>query len=736
MKQRFIIIFLCWLPHLQAQSTYTGTITDENGQFLPGASVQASPYSQYYTISDTSGVFLLELPDSIPPRVVVSFVGFVNDTVLLTPGKTIRITLSETRELKEAVINETGISSTISTNLVGTVEILNERELQKAACCNLSESFETNATVDVNYPDAITGAKNIQMLGLDGKYVQLTTELIPSIRGLAAPYGLGYIAGTWMESIQVSKGVSSVVYGYEGMTGQINLQLRPPEKTDRFFLNLYANHLGRLEGNIHVSHRFKKGWSTVTLLNGNYWKNLMDDNGDSFVEVPQLAQGSFVHKWSYFGKRTETQFGVKGLIEDRKAGNLAYFHNDSILPRYGVNLLTYRAEAFGKFGILFPGQPWKSIGIITNGSWHQQRGFYGNRNYNGEQWTGYVNIIYQSIIGNTRHQFKTGGSFLGDDITEAFGDTLLHRTELVPGGFFEYTYNNLKNLTLVAGVRADYHNLFGFFPSPRVHIRYEPVKGLEFRVSGGRGFRTANIFAENTGLMLSSRQFIIEGRLLPEVSWNYGTSVTYRFNIFKRRAIISADFFRTDFTNQIIADREAADRVVFYNLDGSSYSNVAQLHFEFEPLKFWSVRLGYKYQDVKTTFKDDGFKRQPLVPEHKLLGNMAFNIRKIGLDIDFTVSVNGPSRLPAVIDPETGQPIPAASPWFALLNAQMTKKFKWLDVYLGGENINGYVQEKPVLGAAQPFGSGFDATIVYAPIMGRVFYVGLRFHLDYQEKKK
>ena len=89
-------------------------------------------------------------------------------------------------------------------------ELISGDELSRAACCNLGESVVTNPSGDVSYSDAATGAKQIKLLGLSGTYVQMLTENIPNYRGAAAPYGLGYVPGPWMQRILVSKGFSSV----------------------------------------------------------------------------------------------------------------------------------------------------------------------------------------------------------------------------------------------------------------------------------------------------------------------------------------------------------------------------------------------------------------------------------------------------------------------------------------------------------------------------------------------
>jgi hypothetical protein len=733
MKGFFIFAFvLVYVTQASAQVTIQGQVLDENKKPIPGALVYF-PGTTLGTVADSTGQFSLAKPDTCN-LLVADMLYYMADTLFLDKEPPLFYLKEKTVELREAIFfGEKGAYSVSILN-PQLVEVLNEREFLKAACCNLSESFSTSATVDVNYSDAITGAKSIQMLGLDGRYVQLTTELLPSIRGLASPFGLNYIPGTWLESLQISKGAGSVVNGYEAMTGQINLELRKPYNADRLLFNAYVNHMGRVEGNANVSFRLGKRWSNITLLHGDYFNTITDHNSDGFLDMPLLKTGSFVHRWQYFGKKIETQFGVKGLHELRNGGTTAYYRNDSLAPQYGVQMKTWRGEAFAKFGIVFPGMAWKSIGIQASFIYHDQRGFIGVSGYQGIQKNGYLNVIYQSIFGNTKHKFKAGASFMYDDYNETYANINLQRIEFVPGGFFEYTLDNLRSVTAVAGIRLDYHNLFGFIPSPRLHIKWEVTKGLQLRVAGGRGWRVPNLFADNISMLVTSRNIQINGSIQPEMAWNYGASIQYVFKIRKRDATLVADFFRTDFTNQLLVDREAQDQLVFNNLSGASFSNVFQFNFTMEPIKKFEIRVAYKFQDVRATY-GGVLKTVPLVPMHRILLNLGYTTPKYGFSFDFTTHLTGNSRMPEVNDPNFIH-YHGVTPWYVILNAQVTKSFKILDVYIGCENITGYTQHVPLVDASNPFGNKFDATLVYAPIFGRMFYAGIRLKINYKEKTK
>lgn len=717
-----------------SQNPVTGIVLDDKDMPMIGTNVYWAD-SQTGTITDTAGHFSIMPPDTQKSRLVVSYIGFVSDTFLVASGDRIKITISAFSELSTIVFEATAQGAFISSNTVSLTEYLTQKAFRKAACCNLSESFETNASIDVSFTDAVTGAKQIQMLGLDGKYVQLTTELLPSIRGLAAPFGLSYIAGTWLESIQISKGAGSVVNGFEAVTGQINIELRKPQNDKRLHLNAYANHMGRTEANAVFSHRFKKGkWYTSLLWHGDIFATKIDHNDDSFLDIPLVKQTSFVHRWQYNGERIETIFGIKGLAEDREGGNLPFFQNDTLFPMFGFGMQTWRAEGFWKFGIFFPGQDWKSIGIQASGFYHDQRGFFGLRDYKGKQANAFFNLIYQSIIVNTQHKFKAGATFMFDQVSEMYDTIQFNRTEYIPGIYLEYTFDNLQNFSLILGGRIDYHSLYGFFPLPRLNLRWEITKGLVFRVSGGRGWRVPSVFAENTAVLVSQRQLVLtDYSVKPEVAWNYGASLQYNFSVRKRNAGFVIDFFRTDFTNQLLTDRETPSSIRFSNLEGASFSNVLQFSFHIEPVKRFEIQFAYKWQDVCATLSGN-LVRLPFVSEHKGFINLAYTTPKWGFTFDFTTKINGPSRLPEINDP-SGEVWRKYTPWYPVFNAQITKDFKILSWYIGCENIGGYKQSHPIVSPQNPFGNDFDASLIWAPIIGQMFYTGLRFDLDYKERK-
>ncbi len=728
----------------ESENRFTkGVVLESNkkGVFNPlvGASVMWQGTTKGVS-TDSSGVFFIKNDDKVS-RLVISYTGYKADTISVVDNNEMKIILASDKQLREVTVITKQRSTYLSALNPIRTQIMTEKELFKAACCNLSESFETNPSVDVSYNDAVTGSKQIQLLGLSGNYTQLTVENLPGPRGIATALGLNSIAGPWVESIQLTKGIGSVANGYESIAGQINVELKKPENSEQLFANVYINDFGKTDLNLNLSKKIGKKWSTVLLLHDDFLSNRkLDFNKDGFRDLPTGNQFSLINRWKYDnGNGFLTQFGFKMLNDKRTGGEVSFDPNTdkNTTNKYGLGINTERYEGFAKIGYVFPEKKYKSIGLQLSAIDHKQSSYFGLTTYFAKQQNVYANLIYQSIINNTNHKFRTGISFMYDKYNEDFNAFNYKRTENVPGAFFEYTFTPSEKLSVITGLRADHNNLFEFFTTPRIHIRYEPVKGTTLRLSGGRGQRTANIFAENNSVFVSSRQVNIitneTGKaygLNAEVAWNKGVSFDQKFKLFHRAGILSLDFFRNDFKNQVVVDLEDPNEVRFYNLQGSSYSNSFQAELNIEPVEKLEVRLAYRYFDVKTTYSGKLLQR-PLTANNRAFINLAYAITN-GWKFDYTANYNGKKRIPGTETNPVQYQRAQNSPSFLLMNAQISKtvgKKHPMDFYIGGENLTDYFQKDVIIAANQPFGPYFDASLVWGPVTGRMFYVGWRYKI-------
>lgn len=736
-----IQIFIFSIAGLQAQNEHKhleGRVFEKNGlgavEFLPGVNVYWAG-TTIGTTTDEKGQFHIALPEGEIPPLVISYVGFQNDTIMLKKNqKDLEIELAVNNELKEVVITNKSPGGYVSRlNPIHTFNITGA-ELTKAACCNLSESFQTSASVDIAYEDAVTGAKQIRLLGLAGKYSLIQNENIPSIRGLALAYGLSYIPGTWMESIQVSKGTASVKNGYESITGQINVEQKKPDGNEKLFFNGYVNMHGRLEANVNSSIKLNDRWSTAVLGHVENMSNKVDDNGDTFLDQPLVEQYSLMNRWKYDNQKDlHAQFGVKVLYEDRNGGQVDHNSREgnTTSNAYGIHVETKRLEAFTKTAYIFQGRPGTNIALINSFIHHDFNSFYGLNDYDARENNYYGNLMFQTYINNTQHQVTTGFSFVYDGYHEELNDSTFIRKESVPGVFAEYTFIPSEKFTLLLGIRADHSNLFGTFFTPRLHAKYSINDKTIFRLSAGKGYRTPNVIAENTSLLATSRRIRILEDIRMEEAWNYGINFTRYFDILGRELALNIEYYRTDFVNQAIIDKDYnTQQALIYNLEGKSYSNTIQVEAIYELIERLDVTLAFRYNDVKQT-TNNVLKQEALVNKYKGLLNLSYATNLKKWQFDFTTQLNGDSRIPTTATNPPEYRRGTSSPVYVILNAQVTKFFKRWEVYLGGENLTNYKQQNPIIAADDPFGPYFDSSLIWAPIDGIRIYAGFRYLLKY-----
>ena len=703
---------------------------------IPGANIYWMG-TQTGTTTGPGGEFTIERTDATN-KLITSYIGYQTDTMEVGSANRVAVVLKSSVELDQVEVAHRKKTTEIGYMDTKKVEKVGEEELEKAACCNLSESFETIPSVDASYSDAVTGTRQIKMLGLASPYTVISRENVPVIRGLASIYGLTYVPGTWIEGMQLIKGTGSVVNGFESIAGQINYELRKPEDSDRLYVNAYANQGGRLEANAHSAFDVSERWSSAVLLHGHMNQTKNDRNDDGFLDMPLKEMATAANRWKYKGPNGwRFQAGVKGTFVNSTGGQTRFDPDDPEgMDYWGMQLETRRIEGWAKIGKVNDVLSWRSSGLQVYGAYQEQDSRWGMRDFDSEWTTFYGNYIYQSVIGNTNHKFKTGASLQYDDYDELLDSTDYDRTEIVPGAYFEYTYAPREEFNVVLGLRGDYHNQYGAFATPRAHLRYAPRESTVFRISGGRGQRTANVIAENSGLLASAREFRILGDdsdkpfgLEPEVAWNYGFNVTQTFELGGRNGTVSLDAYRTDFENQIIVDLDQSpQQAVFYNLEGRSYSNSAQLQVDYELINRLDLRLAYRWHDVKATYDGD-LRQQPFVAAHRGFANVAYKTPS-GWKFDYTVSWQGPQRIPDT-DSNPGQyQLDNESPDFVTMNAQVTKMLSdQFEVYAGAENILDYRQDNPIVASDEPYSEYFDSSMVWGPIFGRNMYVGLRYRV-------
>ena len=758
MKQIFSLFFLLWSVTLFSQnlSGMVVEILDDNEVPIVGANIYLVDGSKG-VVSDQNGNFLInDIKDA--KEFVVSYVGYLNDT-LKTKNKYSKVILKPDTSLEAITINFKEKSTSVSLLSSANVLKISSEELLKAACCNLAESFETTPSIDVNFSDAISGRKQINMLGLASPNILISVENIPSIRGALNAYGLTFIPGTWIESIQVAKGSGSVVNGYESVSGQINAELLKPMSDKKFFANAYYNSMERFELNTHYSTKLTEKIDYGLYLHADKKDNRDDHNNDNFGDSPTGQQINILNRFQYTNaiKGLVGFFDINYVGDERVYGEIDYF-DPAIIPgppindSWGGSADSNIIRSTLKFGYVDPEITYRSLGLQLSYSNVDQGADFGNSFHDTRHTSFYSNLVYNSIIGDTRSKIKTGISFAYDNYDESVNNLNtsffdLDRTEKSIGAYFEYNYDNLDNLNLSAGIRYDNHNVIGNFISPRLHVRYQALPKTTIKMSAGKANRIANLFSENQKLFYSSRLISFSSAdassgfmsynyfdMKPEVAWNYGASIIQSFKLFGKDSQLIIDYYITDFESRVVIDWESPSNILFYNLVGRSYAKSFQAQFSYSLANSIDLLFAYKNTDAKTDYIS-GRLQNPLTPSNRFFLNLSYdgpsNEKSRKWKFDLTYNHLGKQRIPSTIqNPEIFRLDPFSSK-LDLINSQITRVFSdSFEVYLGVENLTNYKQTDGIISNSDPFGQYFDATMIYGPVSGRMTYLGLRYKIN------
>lgn len=727
MEKKLAVAFCLLFYGITHAQEIRGVVLEENtaGKTSPvvGALVGVKG-TNTATLTSDSGTFVIAARAN--DTLIISSTGYKPDTLALKSETFVRAYL-DNLELGEVEIKARKASRLEMS--ARNVEVINSSDLVKDACCNLSESFDNSATVDVNFTDAVSGAKEIRMLGLDGKYTQVMTENVPAIVSLGNTFGMGYIPGPWMSSIQLNKGAGSVVNGYQSITGQINVELKKPLEADRLFVNLYLNQDLRSELNVMSGTRINDHWSMMNAIHGQYSALRIDMNKDKYLDNPLVRNLNLFNRFTYMSGKVFSFISAVTLnMEDRRGGAVKFDPREDLFAQsaWGLRLKTTRLDASFKTGFNLPNE--NHIGVQYKYIFQQQAGYIGRRNYDGGENYGYLNFIYQKNLDEREDMIKLGASFLVDAVNEQLDTLLRRRTELVPGIFSEASFNlgKQKQVVLVTGMRLDRHNLYGIFASPRVNVKWNIIPTLSLRVGGGKGYRVPTIFAENFGLLASSREISLAPGIAYEEAWNYGASLTYKFELGFREGLISVDYYRTDFIHQLVADLENPRRLNFYMVDARSYANAAQAEISYELVKGLDAKLAYKYEQAINGY-NGGKNIVPLRPRNRGLVSLQYTTKNKHWRFNSSLNWFGKTRIPSTTTNDSENQRPLSSKDFFQWNAQITYKWRAWEVYVGGENLLNFSQKNPIIAGDQPFSNQFDATLIWGPLRGAMAFTGVRF---------
>ncbi len=615
-------------------------------------------------------------------------------------------------------------------------EVISSRELRRAACCSLAESFERSPSVEVSFSDAVSGARQIQMLGLSGTYTQTLVEATPLIRSLELPFGFDHIPGPFMESISISKGASSVVNGYEGQTGQINICMHDPFQAPALFVNLYGNTMNRYELNLYGTQNVSDELATMTMFHGRLRRGAIDNNADNFQDAPEFQQLNLVHRWRYNDDNVEWQMFARGILDEYVSGQIEPLNGQ---PSYELTTDIQRLDAFMKIGLLNPFSAFEESGVAltVTGALAKQNSLFGVRTLESRQNT--LHARFSTAITFSDHVKVTAGlSYLFDDVREHMVDTSAlwafnrqnDRVEHVPGLFAEGTFLPTPSLTIVAGLRADAHNLYGTRVIPRIHGKWNVASLTTLRASFGGGWHVPTIFAENLSAYVNSRQVFMDASFMPEQSWNAGVSATHTIEVFGRPVTFDGEVYHTWFSNRVVVDFDKNVRELWVtNLNGVSFATHAMIQMLVAPVERLELLAAWRGVDVQLPLGGEQ-RMAPMVSRSRLLLTVTWDSEERMWTLDASATYNGPGRLPSTAGNPQQYQHPLEYPGFWRFNTQVTWRYNNMELYVGSENLGNFIQEDPVIGANAPYSQYFDASLAWGPTSPRMAYFGMRWQLD------
>ncbi len=727
-----VILVIVSIIYSVAQNELKGNVASQNKQTLEGALIHWKNKT-VHAVTDSIGFFQIARTkmDSI---LIIDYLGFKSlEYIVPLTSSEVTIVLSEFVEFRQVEVRARRSDTYTPLSSNQNKEIITLKELRKAPCCNLSESFETSAVIDANYTNAALGTREIEMLGIRGIYSQIMIDSRPTMYNLAAPFAFDFIPGPWLKGVQVSKGAGTVVNGAEGLAGQINVDLVDPHDGPRLFVGAYANHQSRYETNIMTNRKLNQKWSTGTLIHLSSDGHHQDKNNDAFLDAPRKKQVNVMQRLHYYGLKWEGQVNVHGIWDQREGGQTHHPNPDHLEDLLQYNQTTKRLELFGNVGYIGFKDPGRSIGFQWHVQKHQYDAAYA-RNANGDDQSYYANLIFQEKFGTEKHTLQSGLSMRRSITEEGFSDFLFNRREFIPGAFSEYSYNadvkeSLFGYTI--GMRVDRYGDYGIKGTPRFSMRYQVQEYGTIRASAGRAYRMPNIISDNIHFIGLGRYYQVPSIGL-DIANNYGLS--YNQKIFiggPAEWNISLDLYHTFFKYQNIQDIESAVRYVTSSyLSKGSRINFALIQHQFQLNSNFGFKLAYKYTDAKYRLADQSPLLQKMyLPKHRALATIDLNSNENIWIGNFTLQWVGSQRLLDI----SSYPIPGSasqaskSPSYIIINVHASRNIGDWELYSGIENATDYVQPFQIVGNTATGSRFFDATRLYAPNMGLRWYGGLKY---------
>lgn len=715
-------------------------LTGEVKEVLDGAVVKWIG-TRKGTLTENGGKFCIDAEKISDLRLVVMFTGYKTDTVSVGDKNFIEVVLQNNASTKTIVV-EGQVSTSFISNDEAKTEVITQMELKKDACCDLSGCFGKNASVDVAVTDILTNTKELKVLGLEGSYTQILIDNLPVMNGLVTKFGVTSIPGSLINKITISKGSNSVIQGYESISGIMNVLLKDYSTSEKVFVNGFMNSAFEPQFNLNAATKLNK-WNTLFAFQTVQESKRIDANNDGFLDMPLTRRYMLYNKWNYGSleknDKTTAIIGVKYLDERRTGGqkNFDYNHDLGSNTIYGQTVNLQNGDAYIRLSHSYEDE--KQLKVFVSGGFFDQLSYFGTTRYNGKQRNFNVNTLYEFPVYKKSY-LRFGASYKYENITEDINftspvispvkktyDGNYDKLESVPGIYTEGSFEFKKlNLSVIGGLRADYHNEHNTILTPRFLVRYQMSHNTVVRVSFGTGFRTVNPFSEYPSFLASGKDIKGVRDVKPEKTINYGIDLLQYFVIGGASGNINIDFYKTIFNNKVIAECDAMPYMyMFTNFDDAG-SNVFQVESSINFMQHLDFKLAYKFIDLYY-FKKGVRLEQPFNSKHRILSGITYTAPGNSWIVNLTMQWFGKQSLPSTASYPVEYQRPTESDAYTLMNVQLTKNFKYFETYIGVENVFDYTQGNPIISAGNPFDRNFDTSFIWGPTRGRDFYLGFRY---------
>ena len=697
-------------------------------------------HTKFVTISDEEGDYTM---GDIPPgqyKLQATCIGYQTRTltVNIKAGEKIIVDielLEDASQLQEVVITGTMKEVSKMSSPI-PVEVYAPSLFLKNPTPNIFEALSMVNGVQPQINCNVCNTGDIHINGLEGPYTMILIDGMPIVSSLATVYGLAGIPNSLVKRIEVVKGPASTLYGSEAVGGVINIITKEPQSSPKLKMDVYGTTLAEYNADIAGAFKVRKSSALVGVNYFNFWKK-WDINNDNFTDATLQQRASVFNKWSIYRHSGKNfSLAARYVHENRWGGELqwtpAYRGSDVI---YGESIYTNRAELIGNYQL----KGRQDLNIDFSYNYHLQDSYYGTTSYLADQHTSFIQLRWSKKRG--QHDWLAGlplrYTYYDDNTT----GTLSADGKNMPGitflpGFFiqdEVTFN--EKFSILAGARYDHHNAHGNIFTPRISFKISPNPTNTIRLTGGSGYRVVNLFTEEHAALTGARQVIIKNNLDPERSWN--VNFNYAKNILLKNGYLNLDgsLFYTYFTNKIIGDFISdPQKIIYDNLSGHAVSRGLTLNADMSLSNSFKVLAGITLMDV---FQIDGEgKTQQQLHAPGFSGNfsLSYTLPVSRLSFDLTGRITGPMHLPVV--PNDFRP--SLSPWFSIVNLQVTKPINQdLEIYVGIKNLFNFLPQDPLLRPFDPFdknvsinnpnGYTFDTSYNYAPLQGIRALFGVRW---------